>query len=440
MFEVKGKYGRALVTIDNIDENTKDQIQLMCNHPASNDQISIMPDTHLGKGCVIGFTMPMGNKIVPNWIGVDVGCGVLSTSLNMVASKISDKLESLDKSIRKEVPMGFNIRRDLSVYNEWADTFLHNINKKLEKFHKAYEYRFGLKEFKPVDNFETYLLKFVDNPNRILRSLGTVGGGNHFLEFCKSEKFGNLIFTVHTGSRNFGKQVCDYHQKKAWDQLNPDVLRKNYIDSIKKDPDIPKKDIQRLIQEWNQNNVEQEIDKHSAYLTGDDMYEYLYDMVVAQTYARFNRLIIALDVIDIVKTNNNVDKFCNFILDECDSIHNFISFKNFVIRKGSTSADPGENLVIPLNSRDGTLMCSGLGNRAWNCSAPHGAGRLMSRKRAIESISTEKATDVMDGVYASVTPQDESPLCYKDADMIKSAIQDTCVIEDRFIPIINFKS
>ena len=440
MFEVKGKYGKAIVTIDKIDDNTKEQIQAMCNHPASNESIAIMPDTHLGKGCVIGFTMPMKNKIVPNWIGVDVGCGMLSIQTNLSADEIADKLKELDVMVRKKVPMGFNIHNDTSIFNYWKAEFSYDINKQLKKFHKIWEYRYGVKKFVPILNFEDYLSKFVENTNRIVRSLGTLGGGNHFIEFCRSEKTGDMVFTIHTGSRNFGKQVCDFHQKRAWDNLNPSTQRQKYVDSLKADPNVNKKDIQRLVIEWINKNVVSEIDKNNAYLTGDDMYDYLYDMVVAQTYAKWNRLMIAISITEELKSMFDLDYKFDLIRSECDSIHNFISFEDFVIRKGSTSANVDEELVIPLNSRDGTMLCRGLGNRAWNCSAPHGAGRIMSRKKAISTISKSKAEDVMSDVYASVTPQDESPLCYKDADMIKNAIQDTCSVEDVFIPLINFKS
>lgn len=400
MLELRGKYNTCKVFTDNVDNATIGQlIALMNQSSVTGSQIRIMPDTHAGKGCVIGTTMTIGNKVIPNLVGVDIGCGMAVAELK--ETRID--LPKLDSVIRKKVPSGFSIR-------DKAHKFLRN-----------------------VDLEELYCYKNI-NVDRAEKSLGTLGGGNHFIEVDTS-KNGQLYLVVHTGSRNLGKQVAEYYQDLAWKNLkngNKGELIKAKIDELKaagRQSEI-EAEIAKI-----QSTVES-VPKELAYCEGELFDKYIHDMKITQEYAYWNREAI-LDTI--------VDEMHLHVVDQWQTIHNYIDTENMILRKGSVSAQAGEKLIIPMNMRDGSLICIGKGNPDWNYSAPHGAGRLMSRSEAKQSISMSEFKKTMSdaGIYSTSVNKstiDESPMAYKPMQEIIDNIGDTVEIVNIIKPVYNFKA
>lgn len=368
---IKGSQTTAKVMLDDIDETTYSQIQTFVNNPNFKDaKVRIMPDTHAGKGSVIGFTMPVGKRVCPNIVGVDIGCGMLSVN---IGNKLNLSLEEMDKRIRSVIPLGFNSKDEISVFVTTPDEALETIK------------RVGLDE------------------DKVMKQIGTLGGGNHFIEIGKDET-GNYWLTIHTGSRNFGKVICEYWQKKA----------------IEYDVNAESKDL--------------------AHLSEEDTKLYLQDMKVAQEYASSNRLDI-FAYISVVLEIDDGELFSEII----ESVHNFIDFDDNIIRKGAIRSYEGEQMVIPFNMRDGLLICEGKSNEDWNCSAPHGAGRVYSRNKAKAELSLEEFESTMKdaGVFStsiSKSTLDESPMAYKDAKIIEDAIAPTANIIHRVKPILNIKA
>lgn len=400
MIELKGKYNTCKVFTDNVDNATIGQlIALMNQSSVAGSQIRIMPDTHAGKGCVIGTTMTISNKVIPNLVGVDIGCGMAVAELK--ETRID--LPKLDSVIRKKVPSGFSIR-------DKAHKFLRN-----------------------VDLEELYCYKNI-NVDRAEKSLGTLGGGNHFIEVDISES-GQLYLVVHTGSRNLGKQVAEYYQDLAWKSLkngNKGELIKAKIDELKaagRQSEI-EAEIAKI-----QSTIES-VPKELAYCEGELFDKYIHDMKITQEYAYWNREAI-LDTI--------VDEMYLHVVDQWQTIHNYIDTENMILRKGSVSAQAGEKLIIPMNMRDGSLICIGKGNPDWNFSAPHGAGRLMSRSEAKQSISMSEFKKTMSdaGIYSTSVNKstiDESPMAYKPMQEIIDNIGDTVEIVNIIKPVYNFKA
>lgn len=400
MLELRGKYNNCKVFTDNVDNATIGQlIALMNQSSVAGSQIRIMPDTHAGKGCVIGTTMTIGNKVIPNLVGVDIGCGMAVAELK--ETRID--LPKLDSVIRKKVPSGFSIR-------DKAHKFLRN-----------------------VDLEELYCYKNI-NVDRAEKSLGTLGGGNHFIEVDISES-GQLYLVVHTGSRNLGKQVAEYYQDLAWKSLkngNKGDLIKAKIDELKaagRQSEI-EAEIAKI-----QSTVES-VPKELAYCEGELFDKYIHDMKITQEYAYWNREAI-LDTI--------VDEMHLHVVEQWQTIHNYIDTENMILRKGSVSAQAGEKLIIPMNMRDGSLICIGKGNPDWNYSAPHGAGRLMSRSEAKQSISMSEFKKTMSdaGIYSTSVNKstiDESPMAYKPMQEIIDNIGDTVEIVNIIKPVYNFKA
>lgn len=400
MLELKGKHNTCKVFTDNVDNATIGQlIALMNQSSVAGSQIRIMPDTHAGKGCVIGTTITIGNKVIPNLVGVDIGCGMAVAELK--ETRID--LPKLDSVIRKKVPSGFSIR-------DKAHKFLRN-----------------------VDLEELYCYKNI-NVDRAEKSLGTLGGGNHFIEVDISES-GQLYLVVHTGSRNLGKQVAEYYQDLAWKSLkngNKGDLIKAKIDELKaagRQSEI-EAEIAKI-----QSTVES-VPKELAYCEGELFDKYIHDMKITQEYAYWNREAI-LDTI--------VDEMHLHVVEQWQTIHNYIDTENMILRKGSVSAQAGEKLIIPMNMRDGSLICIGKGNTDWNYSAPHGAGRLMSRSEAKQSISMSEFKKTMSdaGIYSTSVNKstiDESPMAYKPMQEIIDNIGDTVEIVNIIKPVYNFKA
>ena len=386
----------------NIEPEALNQIYTLVKQPVfSQCKIRIMPDVHAGKGCVIGFTADLGDKVILNTIGVDIGCGMKVIKLG----DIDIDFEKLDKIIHKYIPSGRNAHEG-----------------KITKFDKLQD---------------LYCYRELKDSKRIEKSIGTLGGGNHFIEIDK-DNFGNKYLIIHTGSRNLGKQVAEYYQNLAIEIMQgKDELYKMQEQLIKDyKQQGRKKEIQSAIKElhrkFNPNPLK--IPKELCYLTDEYREKYLHDMKICQEYAILNRKVIS----DIILEKMNWKS-----LDEFESIHNYLDFKTNIIRKGSISAQKDELLIIPINMRDGCIIGKGKGNEDWNYSAPHGAGRLMSRSKAKEIINLSEFEESMKGIYTTSVNQstiDESPMVYKSMNEIIENIKDTVDILKIIKPIYNFKA
>ena len=383
---LSSKHGDVIVYAKTVEPEAISQIVQMANSPlGENAHIRIMPDCHAGAGCVIGTTMKITDKVCPNLVGVDIGCGVDLVNTNI---DFANRLEELDEVIRKYIPFGTTTHDD-----ERPWTFE------------------DLRCWKYLDK---------DTKDRAMRALGTLGGGNHFIE---AYDYGWL--SVHSGSRNIGLKVAQYYQKLAEKRI------KEYNHNLKmeqiKDIEPSKRE------EWLRKN-KIFIDKDLCYLTGQDMDDYLHDIEVMQRFAVNNRQAM-LDAI--------VKHMGGTILGRISSTHNYIDTHNMILRKGAISAEKGEYLVIPLNMRDGLMICEGKGNPEWNCSAPHGAGRLYSRSKAKELFTVEEYAEEMQGIFSTCINEstlDEAPFAYKDYKEIMECVEPTVDIVERLIPIFNFKA
>jgi tRNA-splicing ligase RtcB len=409
MIEIQGKYNLAKVFTDNIDSTTIAQIIELCNQPfVEGCNIRIMPDCHAGKGCVIGFTMNIKDKIIPNLVGVDIGCGMAWINLG----KININLEVLDKFIHEKIPSGFNIHTNP----------VDNYKDELNQLRCLRDLKKSVKEFN--------------------RGIGSLGGGNHFIELNQDDE-GNKYLVIHSGSRNIGKQVADYYQNKAFEYhsgLNEDFIHasKKLIEQYKAEGkrDKIQKALEKLKIEFKNKVGECCIPKDLCYLEGQLMEDYLHDMRICQIYAVRNREAICKLIMSFLGTFGYINH----------TIHNYIDFNDnpAILRKGAVYAGLGVKLLIPLNMRDGSLICEGLGNDDWNQSAPHGAGRILSRSQAKERIKLEDFQDSMKDIFTTSVSQstiDESPFAYKPMEEIIDNIAGSTVkILKQIKPIYNFKA
>lgn len=433
MFEIKGKYTTAKVMIDEIEPQCLSQITQFLNHPAFTNPVAIMPDTHAGKGAVIGFTMPLTEKVIPNVIGVDIGCGMHSAIYSTTKEKID--LKAFDEHVRSLVPFGFEIHEkeyDMKKFR-WD-----RVMGKLKEFHNEWEKRFGQKIEIPNYDYNYFIQRCKQiniDPGYIARSLGTLGGGNHFIELGTDEKYEIVWVTVHTGSRNLGKKVCEYWQKRA----HGNILKKRYDDlkdgiaKIKESEDKTQyqSKIEQLKKDLGLDNVKS---NEMEYLEGEDVFGYLFDMIFCQTYAEENRWKIQVSINKFFKDPE--------IIDLLETVHNYIDPRDMIIRKGAISSYNGHRMIIPLNMRDGILICKGKSNPDWNFSAPHGAGRVLSRAMAKKTLDLEKFKETMSGIYSSSilsSTLDEAPEAYKDSKVIEEAIAPTAEIINRVKPFLNMK-
>lgn len=407
MIELKGKYTGAKIFTDLVDETAIGQIIQMINHKiCEGTKVRFMPDVHAGKGATIGTTIQLPEdfvdwKVSPNIVGVDVGCAIMMYKLN---DKDID-LKTLDAVVNDLIPAGF---------------YVHD---------KTQDIKFSQTS---IDN----LTFDVKNEVRIHNSLGTLGGGNHFIELGKDGN-DDYWLSVHSGSRGLGVQVAKHHQDIAVDNLSKSLIDvKSLIEKLKKEG--RQREIQSTLMEIKKNTPKfSELDKEMAHLEGEDLKSYLHDMEIAQKFASRSREIML----------NIIVKAMEFtVIDKFDSVHNFIEhdrLTNGIIRKGATSAKLGERLVIPLNMRDGSIIAQGKGNFDWNNSAPHGAGRMMSRNKAREELSLEDFKEQMKGVHSSSIGEstlDEAPGAYKPAQEIIDNIGDTVDILHIVKPVYNFKA
>lgn len=394
MIELKGKHNTAKVFTDNIEQAAISQILNLLNQEfVCGSQIRIMPDTHAGAGYTIGTTMTLKDKAVPNLVGVDIGCGMETVLLK--DSHV--ELQKLDTVIHKYIPAGFDVR-------DTPHSYMNEID---------------LTQIRCASHV---------NLNRAELSMGTLGGGNHFIELDRDDN-GRFYLVVHSGSRNLGKQVAEYYQKAAAKDLEK---RRNDSSGL----------IAELKAQGRETEIETELrklkflklDKNLAFVEGQMFDDYIHDMKITQQYAMLNRKAIVKEIVKQMKFK---------VEDSFTTIHNFIETDSMLLRKGAISAKAGEQVLIPMNMRDGSLICIGKGNPDWNQSAPHGAGRLMSRSAAKESITLSQFKESMEGIYSSTINKstiDESPFAYKPMDEIIANIADTVEIVKIIKPVYNFKA
>ena len=400
MLEIKGKVNTALCYAKVIEDEAVEQIRRMCDYPfTEGSRIRIMPDVHAGKGCTIGTTMTVIDKAVPNVVGVDIGCGMYTSDLGF-----SDvDFVKVDEAAHY-IPSGQNV---------WEGRQEH------------------------FDLTQLRCFRSLKDTKRLERSLGTLGGGNHFIEIDVATD-GRKYLIVHSGSRNLGKQVAEFYQKLAIDlnKLGDDYFSKRdeIIRSYKEQG--RRSEIQAALKQLTKEHAAYEatIPEDLCYVYGSFMEDYLHDVEICQRFARRNR-----------------EKMTQIILQRTGmtggeafhTVHNYIDTDEMILRKGAIAAHEGEKVLIPVNMRDGSVLAIGKGNPEWNYSAPHGAGRIMSRKKAKEVLSLEQYKDVMTGIYTTSVNEntlDEAPMAYKSLDDIIDVIRESVEIIDIMKPIYNFKA
>lgn len=398
MIELKGKHNTAKVYTDVVDQSAISQvIELLNQEFAAGSRIRMMPDIHAGAGCTIGTTMTITDKIVPNLVGVDIGCGMETTILK----EEHLDLEKLDVVIRERVPSGFEIRAEAHRY---ADA---------------------------VDLRRLCCAKHVDLL-RAEKSVGTLGGGNHFIEAGRDDT-GRLYIIVHSGSRHLGLEVANYYQEAGWKALDhkDDASAERLIAELKAAG--RQKEIQKELELMKKTRYAT-VPKTLAYVEGVLFDDYIHDMRIVQRFAELNRKAITDEILTVMGLR---------AVDSFTTIHNYIDTDAMILRKGAVSAKKGERLLIPINMRDGSLLCIGKGNEDWNFSAPHGAGRLMSRAQAKESFSVDEFRRQMSGIFTTSVGRstlDECPMAYKGMDDIVDNISPTADIVSVIKPIYNFKA
>ncbi|MDX9888134.1 MAG: RtcB family protein [Anaerovoracaceae bacterium] len=369
--ELKGKYGKAKVFAKSLEDGARDQIKEFLNQDfIEGSRVRIMPDVHQGMGCVIGFTADMGDKVIPNIVGVDIGCGMLTVELG---DTFVD-LPKLDRIISSKIPSGSNVHK--------------NRKQGFDKIQDLYVYR------------------KLRNTRRMENSIGSLGGGNHFIELGL-DSGDNKYLVIHSGSRNLGNQVARIYQNLAIDTCNKNI------------------------------GTREPYPRELCYLTGDNRREYLHDMKICQEYASLNREVMANIILHSL-FKRGLDEFIHF-----ETVHNYINFKDNIIRKGAISAYEGERVLIPINMRDGSILAVGKGNKDWNFSAPHGAGRVLSRTAAKQELKLEEFKESMKDIYSTSVHKDtldESPSAYKDIEEILHSIKETVDVIDIIKPIYNFKA
>jgi hypothetical protein len=398
--EIKGKVSTALCYVNVVEEDAIEQIKRMCDYPMSEgSQIRIMPDVHVGKGCTIGTTMTVKDRVVPNVVGVDIGCGMYTVNMG----KVDIDLERFD-DIVYSIPSGTGV---------WEG--------RQERF----------------DLTKLICYRQLKDTKRIERSIGTLGGGNHFIEIDESEDKTKYL-VIHSGSRSLGKQVAEIYQKLAVDldkgigyylEARDEIIR-SYKEAGRRS------EIQEALKKlkWEKENEHPSMPEDLCYLSGKYLEDYLHDIKICQDFARKNREKMAEIILD--KANIKA-------LEAFHTTHNYIDTDEMILRKGSIAAHKGEKVLIPINMRDGSILALGKGNPDWNYSAPHGAGRLMSRTKAKESLDMDEYKDSMKGIFTSSVNEgtiDEAPMAYKSINDIIDVIGESVDIIEVIKPIYNFKA
>lgn len=403
---------------DNIEENALEQVnELLSIDVFSDKKIRIMPDVHAGAGCVIGFTGNLGDKVIPNIVGVDIGCGMRVLNLGQLADI---DFHAFHEFIRSNVPSGKIVREDRFGFRPLT-------GEEMDIYREAKQM---------VTELRCY--RSLKDSGRIHKAIRSLGGGNHFIELDKDDE-DNVYLVIHTGSRNLGKQVADIYQAKAVKHLTDgaDEFEETIKRTIEKYKATGRRsELQSVIKKMckEHQDAEPNLPADLCYVEGDGREHYLHDMRLCQRWAVLNRKLISLL---LMRFFPGVE-----VKEEFESVHNYISDEN-IIRKGSISAAKGERCIIPLNMRDGSLLCTGKGNPDWNYSAPHGAGRVLSRTQAYEKITMEDFEASMMGIYSESVndfTRDESPMVYKLAEEIIANIGDTVNINTIIRPIFNYKA
>ena len=398
MIEVQGKYNQAKIFTDVVDQTSIAQVIELCSQEfAAGSRIRLMPDVHAGAGCTVGTTMTITDKVVPNLVGVDIGCG-------METARIREdhlELQKLDKLIYEKIPSGFAVR---SKVHRYADQ---------------------------IDLEELCCAKHIDMI-RAEKSIGSLGGGNHFIEVDRDDQ-GQLYLIVHSGSRHLGLEVAKYYQEEGYKVLNhTDEVSLNQVIAEMKAAGRQKeiqKELKRL-----KNQKQTTIPRQLAYVSGALFDQYIHDMKLVQRFAALNRQAMMDELVKGLKLH---------VEEQFTTIHNYIDTDAMILRKGAVSAKAGEQLLIPINMRDGSLLCMGKGNEDWNCSAPHGAGRLMSRGEAKRTFTVSEFKKQMDGIYTTSVGHatlDECPMAYKGMEDILENIGPTAKVTKIIQPIYNFKA
>ena len=401
MLKVEGKHNTAICYTNELDSASYEEIKSVCDYEEFADcKIRIMPDVHAGMGCTIGTTMTITDKIVPGMVGVDIGCGM--ETVKLAEQKID--FAKLDALIRRDIPSGTGVRKTHHQLNEEID----------------------LEKLKIADRVKL---------DRARQSIGTLGGGNHFIEVGKAEN-GDLYLVVHSGSRHLGTEVANYYQDEAYKSLcgNSRAQISEAIAKLKAEG--RDKEITDTVNEIKKktNHGFPKVPKDLAYATGQLFDDYIHDMKLTQYFATLNRIAMT-DVILRGMGLTEVERFT--------TVHNYIDTDTMILRKGAVSANADEKLLIPINMRDGSLICVGKGNDDWNRSAPHGAGRLMSRTATFKKLSLDEFKEQMSGIFSTTVSRhtlDEAPMAYKSMDEIVQHITPTADIVERIRPVYNFKA
>lgn len=397
MIEIRGKKNNAICFASQIDEKALEQIKRMCDYDLTlGSQIRIMPDVHAGKGCTIGTTMTIVDKVCPNIVGVDIGCGMYTVKL---LNRQID-FEKIDE-VCSWIPSGMNV---------WDS---------------------------PIESFDLTKLNCyisLKKLSRLEKSLGTLGGGNHFIEIEQS-KSGDYYLVIHSGSRNLGKQVAEIYQRRAinlhrgWDEY---ILRRNEV--IKEYKELGKsQEINQVLEKLKEGYGTLDIPEDLCWLYGDALNDYLHDIEICQKYAMRNRELIA---------NMIMDKTSLTEIESFHTIHNYIDIDEMILRKGAIRARDGEKVLIPMNMKDGSIIGIGKGNKEWNYSAPHGAGRILSRKQAKEMLDIKEYKKSMEGIYTtsiSLDTLDEAPQAYKSVEDILDIVKETIDVIEVLKPVYNYK-
>ncbi|MBR7147703.1 MAG: RtcB family protein [Firmicutes bacterium] len=400
MFEIKGKVNTAICYAAVVEEEAIEQIRRMCDHEfTKGSMIRIMPDVHAGKGCTIGTTMTITDKAVPNVVGVDIGCGMYTVELG----KIEIDFEKVDEAAHY-IPSGMEV---------WEG--------RMERF--------------DLTTLRCY--RYLKNTKRLERSLGTLGGGNHFIEIDEAAD-GTKYLVIHSGSRNLGKQVAEYYQSLAVDlNLGKEEYFKERDELIRTYKEQGRrKEIQKVLKEMEKEWKAKEptIPADLCYVYGEYLEDYLHDVELCQKFAKRSRERMA----EIILERTGMKALSSF-----HTIHNYIDTEEMILRKGAIAAHDGELVLIPINMRDGSVLARGKGNPEWNYSAPHGAGRIMSRTKAKETLDLETYKATMAGIYTTSVNEDtldEAPMAYKSLDDIIDVIAESVDVVEVIKPVYNFKA
>lgn len=399
MKHIQGKYADAIIYTDLVEQEALDQVKAMCDNPlAAGQRIRIMPDVHAGAGCTIGTTMTVGDRLMPSLVGVDIGCGMLTVGVG----KQPLPLDRLDEVIYRCIPSGQDVRQSPHAYLAEID----------------------LSELRCAERVSR---------ERAALSLGTLGGGNHFIEADVDEE-GNQYLVVHSGSRHLGHQMATYYMKAGFEQME--------LEGVKQWPDVVAElkaqgrfwEIEARKKTFVLEKNPLDIPLDQAWVSGSLFRDYIHDMAIVQRFAQLSRRAMMNTILEELNLTET---------ERFETVHNYIDMESMILRKGAVSARLGERLLIPINMRDGSLTCTGKGNPEWNSSAPHGAGRLMSRNKAKQTLHLADFQTAMAGVYTTSVCEatlDEAPMVYKPMESIVSNIEPTATVNSIIRPIYNFKA